>query len=80
MRESQTAVAEPRVRRIDRPDGTTLVVDVGVGPDVSVDLVGGTAIVVVESGDETLQRELDLPEGTAEAFNNNGVVSIEVSR
>jgi hypothetical protein len=61
-------------RRYQYGDRTVLVVDVGAGVEGSVDVVDGTAIVVV--GDD--QYELALPEGTASAFMKNGVVTIEV--
>lgn len=67
------------VRRYDRDDGVDVVADFGRAADVSVDLVDGTAILVVER-EESVQRELELPDGEAKAFINNGVVTIEVKR
>ena len=51
-----------------------------VDGDVAVDVVDETAVVVVDTARGTVERDLDLPAGNAQAFNNNGVVSIEVER
>lgn len=66
-------------RRYDYDDGVTLVADLGVPDDsVTIDLVGGTAIVVVDGAGGSRQHEIDLPHGDAEAFMHNGVLTIEV--
>ncbi|WP_135830046.1 DUF7127 family protein [Halorussus halobius] len=67
-------------RRYEYDDGEILAADLGVGSEASVDVLGEEAIVVVEDGDETRQLELQLPEGEAEAFITNGVLSIEVGQ
>jgi len=51
-----------------------------VGGDVAVDVVDDTAVVVVDTERGTVERDLTLPAGDAQAFNNNGVVSVEVER
>lgn len=61
------------VRRYQRADGVEFVADFGPSSDGSVELIEGTAIVVV--GDK--QYDIDI-EGDAQAFMNNGVLSIEV--
>jgi|GEM_PF-5167702 len=76
----QTRSDDVALRREDTDDGATLVADFGAGAAVSVDVVEGTAIVVIETVDGEEQREFDVPAGTAEAFTNNGVVTVEVSR
>ena len=78
----RTEAADAPVRRYEYEDSTLVAADFGAAAgDVSVDLVDDSAIVVVESDDgESTQREFDLPPGTAEAFNKNGVVTIEVSQ
>jgi len=78
----RTEAADAPVRRYGYEDSTLVAADFGAAAgDVSVDLVDDSAIVVVESGDgEPIQREFDLPPGTAEAFNRNGIVTIEVSQ
>lgn len=74
--DSQTSVGSSgMVRRYDYSDRTVVAADFGpTAAEVSVDVVDGTAIIVV--GDE--QTEIALPEGDGEAFNRNGVVTIEV--
>lgn len=58
-----------------------VVADLGVtSGDASVDVLDGTAIVVFEDGDDSQQLELELPEGEAEAFMTNGVLTITVSQ
>lgn len=61
------------IRRYEYDDEMVLVADFG-HVEGSVDVVDGTAIVVVE--DE--QYEFEVPSGTDRAVINNGVVSIEV--
>ena len=64
-------------RRYDYDGRTILVADFGTSSDGSVDLVGGTAIVVV--GDD--QYEFEVPEGVnTHASMNNGVLTVEVER
>jgi len=65
-------------RRYDYGDEEVLVADLGVTGDASVDVLDDVAIVVVEDAEDTRQIELELPEGEAEAFITNGVLSIEV--
>jgi HSP20 family molecular chaperone IbpA len=67
------------VERHDYDEGTTVVADLArADEDISVDVVEGTAIVVVETGDGVLEREFDVPDGATRVFINNGVVTIEV--
>lgn len=72
----QSAGLGSTVRRYEYDDRQVVVADLGAGRDGDVDVVDGTAIVVV--GDD--QYELDLPAGEARAFIKNGVVTIEVDR
>ena len=65
-------------RRYDYGDEEVLVADLGVTGDASADVLDDVAIVVVEDAEDTRQLELELPEGEAEAFITNGVLSIEV--
>jgi len=67
-------------RRYEYDDREVLAADLGVGIDASVDVLGREAIVVVEGGDDAQQLELQLPEGEAEAFITNGVLTIEVGQ
>lgn len=65
------------VRRYEDADGWTVAADLGVGDDaVDVDVVGTTAIVVVETESGVHESELELP-GEAERVKvNNGVLAI----
>jgi len=62
-------------RTVEYDDRTEFVADFGPGVDAAVDVVDGTAIVVV--GDD--QYEFAVEAG-AEVFMSNGVLTIEVSR
>ena len=65
------------VRRYDDEDGWTVAADLDVHDEaVDVDVVGRTAIVVVETASGVHEREIDLP-GAAERIKvNNGVLTI----
>lgn len=63
------------VRRYEYEDESVIVADLGP-VEGSVDIVDGTAIVVVD--DE--QFEFEVPNGTDRAVINNGIVSIEMER
>jgi hypothetical protein len=65
-------------RRYVYGDEEMLVADLGVTGDASVDVLDDVAIVVFEDEEGSRQFELELPEGEAEAFITNGVLSIEV--
>lgn len=72
----QSAELEPEVRHYEYDDEHVVVADLGVGHEGAVDVVDGTAIVVLKDD----QYELDLPAGEARAFMKNGVVTVEVDR
>ena len=61
-------------------DEELLVADLGVAEDASIDVLDDAVIVVVEDEDEPHQLELDLPDGGAEAFITNGVLTIKVKQ
>lgn len=67
---------EGAVARYDYGDEIVLVADIGSGAEASVDVVDRTAVIVTDSD----QYEFDVPEGEAQAFIKNGVVTIEVER
>lgn len=68
------------VRRYEYEDDDVIVVDLGADRDATVDVVDGSAIVVVErDGSDPEQLEIDLPDGDAQAFIRNGVLTIEVN-
>jgi len=70
------------VERYDYDGETVIVADTPFADErVTVDVVDGTAIVVVTGDDEDTQHEIELPEGeVARAFINNGVITVEVTR
>lgn len=63
------------VRRYEYDDSAVLVADFGV-VDGSVDIVDGTAIVVIDDD----QFEFSVSAGTERAVLNNGIVTVEVER
>ena len=68
-------------RHYQYDDEELLVADLGVADeDATVDVVDDVAIVVVADEDEPRQLELELPDGGAEAFITNGVLTIGVRR
>jgi hypothetical protein len=81
--ESLSEQLDAPVRRFEYDDGeTVLVADFGVRDDaVTIDVLDDTVILVVETGDEPVQHELDVPTGEiAKALINNGVVTVEVDQ
>lgn len=74
MTETAQLDGDVGLRRYDYDEETVLAADFGPREDASVDVVGDTAIVVVDGE----QYDLDLPAGDAQAFIRNGVLSIEV--
>ncbi|MFB6120563.1 MAG: hypothetical protein ABEJ68_05540 [Halobacteriaceae archaeon] len=67
--------------RYEYEDSVVVAADfAAVGGDVTVDVVDDTAVVVVDTKRGTVERDLNLPAGDAQAFNKNGVVSVEVER
>ena len=67
-------------RRYEYGDETMIAVDLGTAEgDASVDVVDGTAIVVLDGPEGERQEEFDLPADDARAFIRNGVLTIEVS-
>jgi hypothetical protein len=75
MTGQQQFVEDFGLRQYEYGDGVVLAADMGPGTDASVDVVDGTAIVVV-AGDT---YDLDLPAGDAQAFIHNGVLTVEVN-
>lgn len=66
-------------RRYEYDNETVIAADLGIGGDASVDVVDGTAIVVIETPEHTRQEEFDVPGEGAQAFIRNGVLTIEVN-
>ncbi|MFT4890271.1 MAG: hypothetical protein ACI9YT_001185 [Halobacteriales archaeon] len=78
MSSDQRARRDDRfVRRYDYDDRTTIVADLGAGTgEVSVEVLDDVVIVVDGSED---QYEIEIPDGDAEAFMRNGVLTIDVT-
>jgi HSP20 family molecular chaperone IbpA len=82
MRPEQRAGGnEAFLRRYEYDDRWIIAADLGVGEDdVDVDVVGETAIVVVDDADRVREMELELPGPGAEIATNNGVLTIEIAK
>lgn len=66
-------------RQYDYDEETVFVADLGRhAAEASVDVVDGTAIVVLETADGQKQYEFDVPAEDAHTFISNGVLTIEV--
>jgi HSP20 family molecular chaperone IbpA len=69
------------LRRYEYDDEWVVAADLGVDDDeVSVDIVGETAIVVVEGPGEPVESEFGLPGTGGSATVNNGVLTVEGKR
>ena len=78
MRHDQTTGENERfVRRYEYDDGWVIAAELGV-PDeaVDVDVVGRTAILVVESDGRLSETEFELPGPDGRATVHNGIVTI----
>jgi HSP20 family molecular chaperone IbpA len=81
MNLTQLTDGETVLRRYEYPDRWVVAADLGVDDElVSVDVVGETAIVVIDRDDVDAETEIDLPGAAAEATVNNGVLTIEVAK
>ncbi|MFB6192501.1 MAG: hypothetical protein ABEI11_04175 [Haloarculaceae archaeon] len=74
LTENQHTAASARAESFEYDDRTVIAVDLGAEVDPTVEVVDGTAILVVD-GD---QHEFDLPAGAERGVNKNGVVTFEV--
>ncbi len=82
MNYTQTAGHDDRfVRRYEYDDHAVLAVDLPVGDEyVDVDVVGSTAIVVIDHGDRLYEAEFELPGTDPDVTVHNGVLTITVAR
>jgi HSP20 family molecular chaperone IbpA len=84
MTTRQFAGADDRfLRRYEYDDRWIVAGDVGAGDaDVDVDVVGTTAIVVIDTGDGVRETEFELPDTGADAdvTLQNGVLTITVQK
>ncbi|WP_135534291.1 DUF7127 family protein [Halostella pelagica] len=80
MNITQLAESDGRVvREYEYADNLVIAADLGPSvADANVDVVAGTAIVVTGDGDDESQIEIELPDGDAEVFMKNGVLTIEL--
>jgi acyl-coenzyme A synthetase/AMP-(fatty) acid ligase len=78
MKSQQFAGGNERfVRRYDYGDGWAVAADLGVADEaVDVDVVGRTAIVVVDAGGRVSETEFELPGEATHVDVNNGVLTI----
>ncbi|MDS0294649.1 Hsp20/alpha crystallin family protein [Halogeometricum luteum] len=69
------------LRRYEYENEWVIAADTGAfDGDVSVDVVGTTAIVVAESGDTITETEFELPGEDVAVATNNGVLTITVQK
>lgn len=65
--------------RYEYDDRTVVAVDFGVSDDaLEADVVGDTAIVVVEDDGNVSQAEFELPNSSATVETNNGVLTVVI--
>ena len=73
--------SERIVRRYEYDDSWVLAADVGLASeDIDVDIVGTTAIVVADTGEQISETEFELPGEEASVATNNGVLTITVEK
>lgn len=75
MTEQQQLVGDAPLRRYDYDDEVVLAADLGTVGEATVEVVDGTAIVVVD--DE--QHDFEVPADDARAFIRNGVLTVEMT-
>ncbi len=82
MNYTQTAGRDDRfLRRYEYDDHWLVVADLPVDDEqVEFDIVGSTAIIVIDHGDRVSETELDLPGTEANVEVNNGVLTITVDK
>lgn len=69
------------LRRYEYEDNHVVAADLGVNDDnVDVDIVGDTAIVVIETDDRLTETEFELPGSNGEVDVNNGVLTITIQK
>jgi HSP20 family molecular chaperone IbpA len=69
------------LRRYEYDDSWVVAGDLGVTDDaVSVDVVGTTAIVVIDDGETVSETEFELPGPDAAVSLNNGVLTVTVQK
>jgi HSP20 family molecular chaperone IbpA len=68
-------------RRYEYDDSWVIAADLGVSSDdVDVDIVGTTAIVVIDAGDQVAETEFELPGTDADVSVQNGILTITIAK
>jgi HSP20 family molecular chaperone IbpA len=82
MSTQQFAGANDRfLRRYEYDNSWVVAADLGVADDaVDVDILGTTAILVVDTGDRVAEMEFELPGTDADVAIQNGVLTITVAK
>lgn len=79
--EQHSAREERFIRRYDYDDQWVFAADLPVDDDrIDVDVVGTTAIVVVDHGDRVSEAEFELPGTDATVDTTNGVLTITIQK
>jgi HSP20 family molecular chaperone IbpA len=79
--QQSTGRDERFLRRYEYDDSWVVAADLNASDDdVDVDVVGQTAILVVEHGDRVTETEFELPGEGAAVSLNNGVLTITVEK
>jgi len=74
MSQNLLSASSALVESYEYDDRSVVAVDLGPGTDPVIDVVDGTAILIVDGE----QRELDVPTEAVQGVNSNGVVTFEV--
>ncbi|MFW5939164.1 MAG: Hsp20/alpha crystallin family protein [Halolamina sp.] len=83
MTTHQRSVGDEQFGRVyEYDDSLVVALDLGTAEgEVAVDVVGDTAIVVIESADgSSAETEFDLPGEAEETTVSNGVLTVEVAK
>ena len=79
--QQSTSRDERFLRRYEYDDSWVVAADLNVRDgDVDVDIVGETAILVIDHGDRVTETEFELPGEDAAVSLNNGVLTITVEK
>jgi len=75
MTNEQQLFEDVPLRRYEYSDALVFAADLGVVGDTSVDVVDETVIVVADGE----QYDFEVPDGNAQAFIRNGVLTVEMT-
>jgi hypothetical protein len=69
------------IRRYEYEDGWVVAADLGAyDAEADVDVIGTTAVLVVDTGDKVTQTEFELPDGETTVETNNGILTITIQK